>query len=289
MSKYKEVLQMAVSRLLAGGVEEAELDAWFLLTYLTHWNRGEFYLNQELTMPKMQQIEYEKLLMKRLQHIPLQYILGEQEFMGLTFDVNPSVLIPRQDTEILVEEVLKICDQKSILDVCTGSGCIAISLAKLGNNTTVAAVDISNDALEVAKQNIAKHEVDVTLIHSDMFKAVTKKYDIIVSNPPYIPTSVISTLMPEVREHEPMLALDGTEDGLKFYRILAEYASKYLNNNGMVFFEIGCEQAKEVCQLLSENGYYNIKVIKDYAGLDRVVCADYKQPGIEGNDGGKHV
>lgn len=220
--------------------------------------------------------KYMELIDKRATHVPLQYITGHQEFMGLDFMVSPAVLIPRQDTEILVEEVEKVCAGKSVLDMCTGSGCIIISLKKRGQIKSAAAADISEEALAVAKINAAKNEADISFIHSNMFTHIEEKYDIIVSNPPYIETEVIKGLMPEVRDFEPLGALDGDEDGLKFYRILAKESKNHLTQNGMLFLEIGCEQAKDVSELLAENGFENIRVVKDYAGLDRVVTAQLR-------------
>jgi release factor glutamine methyltransferase len=228
---------------------------------------------------EQQYMQYQQLLSRRIEHEPLQYITGEQEFMGLTFDVDNNVLIPRQDTEILVELVMSQCKTKKVLDVCTGSGCIAISLAKLGEPKSISALDISSGALKVAKKNAVRNEVEIEFIESNMFEKVTEVFDIIVSNPPYIKQKEIDTLMPEVKQYEPALALDGNVDGLEFYRILTSEAKKYLTPEGKVFFEIGFDQAEDVARLLSENGYYNIKVTKDYAKLDRVVSASIDSNG----------
>jgi release factor glutamine methyltransferase len=178
-----------------------------------------------------------------------------------------------------VELVLSESKEKRILDVCTGSGCIAVSLAKLGTPKSVAALDISTAALKVARENATRNQVMIDFFESNMFEHVTQTYDIIVSNPPYIRREEINTLMPEVRQFEPILALDGEEDGLEFYRILARGAKNYLSDQGRVMFEIGCDQAESVIKLLSENGYYNIKVTKDYANLDRVVSASIDKGG----------
>lgn len=270
---YQEILKKATNEFKTAKIENADIDAWYLLSAVTNMSRTDYFLHSEDQMPENQALQYQDYISRRLTHEPMQYIIGEQEFMGLNFFVNENVLIPRQDTEILVELAMSYSKDKNVLDVCTGSGCIAISLAKLSKAKSVTAIDISEKALAVASENVTRNCVNVQLLQSDMFTNVTDKYDVIVSNPPYIPTDVIKTLMPEVKEHEPLLALDGTEDGLKFYRILAEQAMNYLTENGMVFFEIGCEQAESVCELLKENGYYNIKVTKDYAGLNRVVSA----------------
>jgi release factor glutamine methyltransferase len=191
--------------------------------------------------------------------------------MGLSFDVSKDVLIPRQDTEVLVQEILKAAEGKDVLDMCTGSGCIIISLAKLGRIHRGIGVDISIEALSIARKNAKKLQADVSFIHSNLFDQVEGQFDIIVSNPPYIPTSDINDLMEEVKNHEPIIALDGEEDGLHFYRTIVNQLSSYLKPSGYVFFEIGYNQGETVSRILEEHGFRNIKVIKDLAGLDRVV------------------
>lgn len=211
---------------------------------------------------------------KRASRYPLQYIVGSQMFMGLDFKVNESVLIPRQDTEILVEYLLDKCDGKSVLDMCTGSGCIAISLCKLTSASKVRAVDISQDALKVAKENAIINDANVEFVESDLFENVDSiRFDVIVSNPPYIPEDVVKTLMPEVKDYEPNLALEAADRGLYFYKAISREAKKFLNAGGILAYEIGCEQAKDVIDILIENGYKDVVVLKDYAGLDRVVAA----------------
>lgn len=277
MPSYQEALRLAEQKLKQAGIENYSMEAWYLLSAVIKQNRAWIFMNAECSIAPKEQLEYDKLISRRMTHEPMQYIIGEQEFMGFVFQVNENVLIPRQDTEVLVELAMKVCEGKSILDVCTGSGCIAISLAKLTNPCKVTGLDLSEKALEVARVNAKALNTEVDFICSDMFSNVSETYDVIVSNPPYIPTKEIYTLMPEVRDYEPRMALDGTEDGLKFYRILACKAKQYFNGKGSLFLEIGCEQAQEVHDLLLQNGYYNIKVTKDYAGLDRVVSAEYRQ------------
>ncbi len=276
MRTYQESLKWGISQLENAKIENVSLEAWYLMESIIKMTRAEYLLHSTDQMLESQFEIYQSFINRRVKHEPMQYIIGEQEFMGINFLVNENVLIPRQDTEILVELVLKDSKDKTILDVCTGSGCIAISLAKLSQAKSITALDISRKALELAKENATRIHADVKLIESNMFTNVTDRYDVIVSNPPYIPTDVIQTLMPEVKDYEPLLALDGTEDGLEFYRILAEQSKNYLTKAGKVYFEIGCEQAAAVCELLKENGYDNIEVTKDYANLDRVVSAKLK-------------
>lgn len=275
MSSYKETLRKAVESLVAAEVPDADVDAWYLLEHVTGMNRATYFLKAEEEMPPAEQEAYERLLEKRRERIPLQYITGSQEFMGYSFLVSPATLIPRQDTEILVEEVSKTAEGKRILDLCTGTGCILLSLAKLCCLERAVGTDISPETIETAKKNAELLFVEAGFYCGDLFLAVPEgeRFDIIVSNPPYIPSAVIHTLMPEVREHEPMSALDGDADGLKFYREIVEHAKEYLTEHGQIFFEIGCEQGAAVSALLEAQGFQNIRVIKDLAGLDRVVCA----------------
>ena len=256
-------------------IADGNLDAWYLLSFYFHVNRSEYILNSTMVITEEQYGQYIQLVQRRSNHIPLQHITGEQEFMGLNFHVSEEVLIPRQDTEILVEHVLKVAKGKDVLDLCTGSGCIIISLAKLGEIKSAVGVDISEGALLIAKHNAKQLQTEVTFIQSDMYAHVHGKFDIIVSNPPYIPTSDIMDLMDEVKEHEPMIALDGKTDGLHFYRIIINGLSHRLKPGGYVFFEIGFNQGEVVSKLLEEKKFTDIKVIKDLAGLDRVVSGQF--------------
>ncbi len=267
----KELLGWGEESLSKAGIEEAKLDAWYLLEYSLPTDRVSFLMNCNQSVTQNQKEQYEILIEKRATHIPVQHLTGVQDFMGFTFKVNENVLIPRQDTEVLVEEVLKKARGKKVLDMCTGSGCIIISLQKLGNLESATAVDISTKVLEVARENAALLEADVSFIESDLFAKVEGKFDIIVSNPPYIESAEVDKLMPEVREHEPRLALDGTEDGLFFYRKIIEEAENYLTEHGELFFEIGYNQGDAVSELMKAKGYHEVRVIKDLPGLDRVV------------------
>lgn len=259
-----------------GILEKAEipdnvLDAKYLLEYVTGKDSIIWILDGEKELNDQQEQFYYEVIQKRAGRYPLQYITGKQEFMGYSFYVNENVLIPRQDTECLVEEVLKYKDKIfSLLDLCTGSGCIGISIEKLtGAKVTLA--DISKNALEVAKINGQNLNSNVTLVESDLFESVSGKFDAIVSNPPYIKSSVIPGLMDEVKKYEPMLALDGKEDGLYFYRNIIREGKKHLNSGGMLFFEIGYDQKKEVMECMEKEGFIEVYGIQDLAGLDRVV------------------
>lgn len=289
---YRELYEKGRSTLRDAGVPEADLDARILLETVCGTNRNDLLVHGDKEISSAEESKYLQWLEKRSKRIPLQHITGVQNFMGLDFKVNEYTLIPRQDTEILVEEVLRnLHDGMSILDMCTGSGCILISLLHYSNNCRGVGVDISEEALKVAKENgerllvppqsmsddmhLSVGEQQITWLHSDLFEQVSGEYEFIVSNPPYIRSDVIGTLMPEVKEHEPLSALDGTADGLYFYREITAKCREYLKNGGMLYFEIGHDQAEDVSSLLADNGFCDINVVKDYAGLDRVVYGTY--------------
>lgn len=357
---WADVLNYGKKILKNAGIVEADLDAWYLFEQIFGISRAQYFMcareniagstAQKMTAQeqtgnslesknaldcvelwlKEKLSAYENTLEKRASRIPLQQILGQQEFMGLTFFVNEHVLIPRQDTETLVELVLNEQKDKnvSILDMCTGSGCIAVSLKKLGGYASVEGADISEEALKVAKRNseeiLENNDVNndavnsrteqiqnctnltnnqnkqdnseermvsevrrvsqtgVTFRHSDMFSSFreTEQFNVIVSNPPYIPSAVIEELEPEVRDHEPRGALDGTADGLYFYRILAEECAKHLTPGGHVYFEIGYDQGMAVKELLDNHGFKDTRVIQDLTGKDRVVCGTWQTTGV---------
>lgn len=277
----QQLLQWGTAQLRQAGIPDAAWDAWYLLEYVTQLSRADFFLRQtESVIPEWQE-KYREYIGKRCSRIPLQYLTGEQEFMGLSFLVNHNVLIPRQDTECLVELVLPVVRRRRVLDVCTGSGCIAISLAALGGPVFVEGVDISREALDVAKQNARRLQAEVLFRQSNLFENVTGQYDVIVCNPPYIPPAVIETLMPEVKDHEPQLALDGGTDGLDFYRRIAADALAVFGDEGSLFLEIGWEQGAAVTDILRRNGYSQVQVHQDLAGKDRVVQALYRRKGVE--------
>lgn len=271
---YKEICLQGISQLEQAGVGEASLDARLLLEEVCHTDRNTLLVHGDREVSGAEETLYRKYLTKRAAHIPLQQIIGRQDFMGLSFEVDAHVLIPRQDTEILVEEAMRyIHDGMNILDMCTGSGCILISLLHYSNDCTGMGVDLSQEALTVASKN-AKNLIpaeNVTFVRSDLFSKVCDKFDVIVSNPPYIRPDVIEGLMPEVKDHEPRMALDGGADGLDFYRKIVEHAPNYLVGGGRLLFEIGYDQGSAVKALMERNGFVDVNIIKDYAGLDRVV------------------
>lgn len=292
---YRGVYEAGREELEKAGIEEAALDARLLLEFVCATDRNTLLAHGDREVSEEEYGRYRELIGARAAHVPLQHLTGEQDFMGLTFLVNKDVLVPRQDTEVLVEEVMKnLHDGMRILDMCTGSGCILLSLLHYSNDCQGVGVDLSAEALAVARENYERlrgerPEMEAFFLEGDLFEALAGsgddgfgkemfpggKFDIIVSNPPYIESDEILTLMPEVREHEPMMALDGGADGLIFYRRIVRDAAAYLNGGGMLFFEIGCEQAGSVREIMEQAGFREIQVVKDFAGLDRVVYGSW--------------
>lgn len=269
---YREAMKLGENILHMADVTDARTDAWLLLEQVCRIDRSFYYLHMEEDLAEEQLSEYKIALKKRAEHVPLQYIIGETEFMGLKFKVNSNVLIPRQDTETLVEEALKVvAPGMHVLDLCTGSGCIILSILHNVPQAEGTATDISKQALLVAKENAKQNGVQVNFERSDLFDAVTGVFDVIVSNPPYIPSGEVPKLMPEVRSFEPMEALDGREDGLYFYRKIVASCPEYLKPGGRILFEIGYDQGRAVSGLLEEAGFQEIRIVKDLAGNDRVV------------------
>ncbi|MBE5896009.1 MAG: peptide chain release factor N(5)-glutamine methyltransferase [Lachnospiraceae bacterium] len=275
MKTYKRVYEEGKNVLEKANVTEAALDARLLLEHICGTNRNDLILHGDRELLPEQIRTYEEYIQKRAGHIPFQHITGLQEFMGLDFQVNEDVLIPRQDTERLVELVLQESKAGSrVLDMCTGSGCILLSILAKGKEMQGIGVDISEKALTVARNNAKRLGINkAEFVLSDMFAQIKdgEKFDVITSNPPYIESGVIPTLMEEVRVYEPLNALDGGADGLEFYRILAQDAEKHLNPGGRIYMEIGYNQGKAVQDLFLDAGYDFVKVYQDYAGLDRVV------------------
>lgn len=295
---YQESYQWGLEQLEEAEIPEAKQDARLLLEWCCGTDRNTLLVHGDRIVSQEEYEQYSVCIAERKKHVPLQYITGEQDFMGLTFTVNKNVLVPRQDTEVLVEEAMRyLHDGMRLLDMCTGSGCILLSLLHYSNDCMGVGVDISEEALEVARENAEKilglerehiagdggmdnglaFGKQIELLRSNLFEQLDScmKFDVIISNPPYIKTDVIDTLMPEVKEHEPRFALDGQEDGLFFYREIIDQAGDYLNSEGMLFFEIGYDQGEEVRSLMENAGFTEVEVVKDFAGLDRVVHGVY--------------
>ncbi|MCM1212078.1 MAG: peptide chain release factor N(5)-glutamine methyltransferase [Blautia sp.] len=293
---YQQTYEWGVGQLSEAGIAEAQLEARLLLEYVCGTDRNTLLVHGEREVSAEETGRYETCISRRLKHEPLQYITGWQDFMGLTFSVNEHVLIPRQDTEILVEEAMRyLHDGMRILDMCTGSGCILLSLLYYSNDCIGLGVDISKEALQVAEDNARKlgrdrKALNAAFLQGDLFEGLEgaalpkaengglgdggtypTKFEMMISNPPYIRSDVIETLMPEVREYEPLTALDGREDGLYFYRRIIPQAGKYLTGGGRLFLEIGYDQGEAVQTLMESAGFIEVEVVKDYGGLDRVV------------------
>lgn len=287
MITFLSLLKQGIETLEKAGVPDASTDGRMLMEYCFGMSREKLLLSYETEIPNEDKDiidRYSLLIRERAGRIPLQHIIGTTDFMGLEFEVNENVLVPRFDTEILVEEALKeINDSDNILDMCTGTGCILISLLNYSNNCRGTGVDVSEKALETAGRNAdriltARNDISINFVKSDMFAGLesSEKFDVIVSNPPYIETDEIEKLSPEVKDFDPRIALDGGNDGLMFYRIIAKECSDYLKPGGKMFLEIGWNQAEAVRELLEKAGLVKIEVVKDYAGLDRVVRAERK-------------
>ena len=296
---YTELYKYSIDKLNLAGIEEADSDTRLLFSHVFKVDRGFLFVHGDEAVLADQEEEFLKMLSLREKRIPLQHITGIQNFMGLDFTVTKDVLIPRFDTECLVEEAMIYChDGDKVLDVCTGSGCILISLMNYKNNIRGFGLDISEEALNIARLNAGKlckqgslelpcgdlndfnddlDYVNPKFIQSDLYTNLDEKdFDIIVSNPPYIRSDIIPTLMPEVRDYDPMLALDGGDDGLIFYRRIIGESGQYLKKGGVLLVEIGHDQGEEVYQIFSDNGFTDINVIKDLSGNDRVVRGKLK-------------
>lgn len=296
---YRKLWEEGVSILKKAGIAEASLDARLLLEDCCGTNTQTLLAHGERPVSDKEREQYETYIERRSRREPVAYILEEQDFMGLSFYVTPSVLIPNQDTETLTEEAMKILSGgMRILDLCTGSGCILLSLLHYAPDCYGVGTDLSADALQIAEENAKRLKLQHRCIwqRGDLFEALKDlpeesteescppfgekddhtevKFDVIVSNPPYIATDVIETLAPEVKNAEPYGALDGGADGLLFYRELAAKAAKWLRIGGKLLLEIGYDQGEQVSALLKENDWLEITVIKDYSGNDRVVKAE---------------
>ena len=269
---YSEAVHKAKCCLEQHEVPDPGIDALLLLQFVCGITRAHYYAVREDRMPEEEFDRYMELIQRRSARIPLQQLTGEQQFMGLPFHVSEDVLTPRQDTEILVEEALKRARPGAkILDLCTGSGCILISLLKLGPDLEGTGSDLSEKALEIAAENAEMNKVEVSFVQSDLFARIPETFDMIVSNPPYIVSSVIGSLMEEVRDHEPLMALDGGTDGLDFYRRIVPESVDHLNPGGWLIVEIGYDQGDLVRSMFIDHQYEDVDVIRDLGGNDRVV------------------
>ncbi len=276
-----EAVRYYKEKLKENGVDEreAETQVRFALSHVLNCDLNSLYLRAQTEITDSETYRMDNIIKRRLKGEPLEYIIGEKWFMGLRFFVSPDVLIPRNETEILCETAVQMIRHElkaTVLDLCTGSGAIAVSIARY-SRARVTACDISEKALLVAERNAKAARAQVELVKSDLFDDVEGRFDIITANPPYIPADEIGSLMREVREHEPRLALDGGRDGLAFYRRIAADASAHLKEDGAMIMEIGSEQAESVKAILNRHGFESVKVIKDYAGLDRVIVARFRQ------------
>lgn len=274
----REALIEGTRELEEAHIPDSKFDARILLLHASNITYSRFLASSTDPMEEDSLRKYRTYLKMRTERIPLQHITGEQDFMGYSFRVNEHVLIPRQDTETLVllaEEEIKKTDAKKVLDLCTGSGCIGISLflrmKEAGRPIDVTLSDLSEEALAVAKENANLLNTNICFTKSDLFEEIDSSYDVIVSNPPYIPSHVIPGLMPEVRDHDPMMALDGGEDGLFIYRKLIPQAYERLQDKGSLFLEIGYDQGGSVSLIMREAGFNGVTVAQDLAGNDRVV------------------
>lgn len=280
MKTYRQLLEFGKSRLQEQEIENFQLDAWLLMEYVCQISRTWYFLHEEEQPGEDEEKQYIALIRKRGEHIPLQQLTHEAYFYGMKFYVDENVLAPRPDTEILVEQVLEklpVDQEIEILDLCTGSGCILLSILENRKEARGTGTDLSEKALAVAERNGRELGIKARWIHSDLFEKIQEQYHAIVSNPPYIRTDVIQGLMEEVRLYEPYMALDGHEDGLYFYRKIIAQAGAYLKPQGLLAFEIGYDQGEAVSSLMKEQGYRQVQVVKDLAGLDRVVTGRKNQ------------
>jgi release factor glutamine methyltransferase len=278
MKSINDILRYGES-LLEEVTPDFKIDAKYLLEYVLACDSLYLFMNKDKAVTEEEKSQYLQLISRRKKHEPLQYIIGSQSFMGLDFNVRPGCLIPRSDTEPLVEAVLsRGMNKKTLLDIGSGSGAIHISIAYTLRQMLCTAVDISEKALEISEENAKKHGVldRINYVKSNLFEQVNEKYDIIVSNPPYIPTKVIEGLQDELF-HEPFIALDGGEDGYDFYRTIISQARDYLNDDGLIVLEVGHDQARTIEVLLKDNGYHHIEIIKDLSQIERVVLARYER------------
>ncbi|TCS78030.1 peptide chain release factor N(5)-glutamine methyltransferase [Tepidibacillus fermentans] len=281
----REAQTWASSFLAKQNIEQAELEAEIMIRSLFGWDRSQLFVHWNESMPMSRLEQFKQWLNRRINHEPIQYIIGTQEFFGREFQVNSSVLIPRPETELLIEEVLQQAEQIwqdqpiTVVDIGTGSGAIAITLSLEKPNWNVHTVDISKQALQVAKRNAERLGAKLIFHHGNLLEPIIRqkmKVDLVISNPPYIPSRDIQTLMPEVKNYEPILALDGGEDGLVFYRQIISQSFSVLKRLGMIAFEIGTDQSEAIQQLFANSGAKSYQVLPDFQGIPRVAMAWFK-------------
>lgn len=294
--KTRILIKEGEYRLSRAGCMDAKLDAEELYCFMTGYDRVGIFLRADEDVDTDTENQYMDLIARRAERIPLQHITGVQEFMGYRFKVTPDVLVPRQDTEILVSEAASVIRQVrreaptffgrirgnrewSVLDLCCGSGAIGLSLAKICDNAEVTLTDLSEAALKVAEENAKSLRVNAKFLQGDMFEPVgDKKFDMIVTNPPYIRTNMIAMLQEEVKDHEPMMALDGGRDGLNYYRTIIAEAERHLKPEGYLLMEIGYDQGEVLRKMLKDSGVFGpAEVLKDLPGRDRVVKCSIKK------------
>ncbi len=282
---YKDAYRQGAALLKEAGIAEYELDARLLLEYVCETTRQDLLVFGDRVLEKQKEEAYFQVLSRRSRRIPLQYITGTQAFMGLDFAVNEDVLIPRQDTETVVETALHILKPgMQILDLCTGSGCILLSLLYHSDQVSGLGTDISQKALLTAQKNLERinqrKKLNAALRKSDLFERIEEQFDLIISNPPYIASDVINNLEPEVRDYEPRQALDGLRDGLSFYRRIVPESRDHLKGGGFLILEIGYDQGAAVRDLLAEAGFEDVETVQDLAGLDRAVSGRWRRENV---------
>jgi release factor glutamine methyltransferase len=270
--KISEIINWAADLLTSKDIENPKLDSEYIISYVLGMSRLELNLHQEDEVAEDDLALIQSMISRRKKNEPLQYIIGETDFYGLTFKVNEHVLIPRPETELLIEKIVKenpVAD--NILEIGTGSGAIAITLAANIKKTKIMAVDISEEALQIARENAIKNKVNINFCLSDVFENVTGKYDLIVSNPPYISKKEYQYLSHEIREYEPSIAFLADDSGLAFYKKILSSAKDYLTKKGKIYFEIGYNLSESIKKVAKENGFRNIETVKDLNGFDRMM------------------
>ena len=273
--KISEIINWATDLLTSTDIEKPKLDSEYIISHVLGINRLELNLHQEDEVTENDLVLIQNMISRRRKNEPLQYILGETDFYGLSLKVNEHVLIPRPETELLVEKIItENPTAEEILEIGTGSGAIAIALAANIKNAKIMAVDISDKALQIARENAVKNKVNINFCFSDVFENVTGKYDLIISNPPYISKKEYPYLSREIREHEPSIALLADDNGLAFYKKILCSGKDYLTEKGKIYFEIGYSLSESIKKVAEENGFRNIETVKDLNGFDRMMVIE---------------